>query len=40
MDRGAWWATVLRVTKAGHNLATDPPPTTQIQFFFLHVEYK
>ena len=22
MDRGAWWATVHRVTRVGHNLAT------------------
>ena len=25
MDRGAWWATVHGVTKAGHDLATKPP---------------
>ena len=26
MDRGAWWATVYRVARVGHNLATKPPP--------------
>ena len=26
MNRGAWWATVHGVTRAGHNLATKPPP--------------
>ena len=25
MDRGAWWATVHRVARVGHNLATKPP---------------
>ena len=25
MDRGAWWAAVLGVTKAGHDLVTKPP---------------
>ena len=24
MDRGAWWATVHRVARTGHNLATKP----------------
>ena len=23
MDRGAWWATVLRVAKSGHDLVTE-----------------
>ena len=26
MDRGAWWATVHKVTRVTHNLATKPPP--------------
>ena len=26
MDRGAWQATVHRVAKVGHDLATKPPP--------------
>ena len=26
MDRGAWRATVHGVARAGHNLATKPPP--------------
>ena len=26
MDRGAWQATVHRVTSVGHDLATKPPP--------------
>ena len=26
MDRGAWWATVHRVTRVGHDLATIPSP--------------
>ena len=25
MDRGAWWATVHGVTRAGHSLVTKPP---------------
>ena len=25
MDRGGWWATVHRVTRVRHNLATKPP---------------
>ena len=24
MDRGAWWATVHRIAKVGHGLATKP----------------
>jgi len=26
MDRGAWWAIVHEVARAGHNLATKPSP--------------
>ena len=26
MDRGAWQTTVHEVTRAGHDLATKPPP--------------
>ena len=26
MDRGAWWATVHRIARVGHDLATKPPP--------------
>ena len=26
MDRGALWATVHRVARAGHDLVTKPPP--------------
>ena len=26
MDRGAWQATVLGVSRVGHNLSTKPPP--------------
>ena len=26
MDRGAWWATVQRVARVRHDLATKPPP--------------
>ena len=26
MDKGAWWATVHAVPRAGHDLATKPPP--------------
>ena len=26
MDRGAWWATVHRVTRVKHNLGTKAPP--------------
>ena len=25
MDRGAWWATVHRVARMGHDLVTKPP---------------
>ena len=28
MDRGDWWATVLGVSRVGHNLETKPPTTT------------
>ena len=28
-DWGAWWATVHRVKRAGHNLETKPPPPTK-----------
>ena len=27
MDRGAWQATVHGVARAGHNLASKPPPS-------------
>ena len=27
MDRGVWWATVHGVTRVGHDLATEPPPS-------------
>ena len=30
-DRGAWWATVHRVARVRHHLATQPPPTTPHQ---------
>ena len=30
MDRGAWWATVHRVARVGHDLATKPPPPRSI----------
>ena len=26
MDRGAWWATVYRGARVGHDLVTKPPP--------------
>ena len=26
MDRGAWWAMVHEVARAGHDLTTKPPP--------------
>ena len=26
MDSGAWWATVHRVARVGHDLAIKPPP--------------
>ena len=26
MDGGTWWATVHAVARAGHDLATKPPP--------------
>ena len=28
MDRGAWWAIVHEVTRVGHHLATEPPPSS------------
>jgi len=31
MDRGAWEATVHRVARVGHDLATKPPTTTTIR---------
>ena len=30
MDRGDWWATVLGVSRVGHNLETNPPPNRGI----------
>ena len=30
MDRGAWWASVHRVARVGHDLATKPPTTIHI----------
>ena len=27
MDRGAWWATIYRIARVGHNFATKPPLT-------------
>ena len=33
MDRGAWQATVHRVTRVGHNLATKPPPPTLLECY-------
>ena len=39
MDRGAWWATVYRVARVGHNLATKPPPWNrkywELSFIFM-----
>ena len=26
MDRAAWWATVLGISRVGYDLATQPPP--------------
>ena len=26
MDRGAWWATVHRIARVGHDLVTKPTP--------------
>ena len=36
MDRGAWQATVHRIGRVGHDLATKPPPTR----IFYHTEEK
>ena len=30
VDRGASWATVHRVARVGHNLATEPPPNQHL----------
>ena len=30
MDRGPWWATIHGVARAGHDLATKPPPPKQV----------
>ena len=35
MDRGAWQATVHRVARVGHNLATKPPPPPMLKFIML-----
>jgi len=46
MNRGAWQATVYRVTRVGHDLVTKPPPPPYINeclncikkfFFFKHL---
>ena len=33
MDRGAWQATVLGITRVQHDLATKPPTTTTIYIY-------
>ena len=33
MDRGAWQATVHRVTRVGHDLATKPPSPTLLECY-------
>ena len=35
MDRGAWRATVHRVTRVGHNLATQPPSPPMLKITML-----
>jgi len=35
MDRGAWQATVHRVARVGHNLATKPPSPPMLKFIML-----
>ena len=35
MDRRAWWATVHRVPRVGHDLATKPPPPRLVPLSFL-----
>ena len=32
-DRGAWQATVHRVSRVGHDLVTKPPTTTNINYY-------
>ena len=32
MDRGAWQATIHGVARAGHDLATKPPPLERKEF--------
>ena len=39
MDRGAWWATVHRVARVGHSLATKPPPPPSSESAKLKVQY-
>ena len=36
MDRGAWWATVHEVPRAGHNLATKPLHDIRVGFRDIH----
>ena len=40
MDRGVWQATVHRVTRVGHDLATKPPPPTQKSYTNIHLAGK
>ena len=35
MDRGAWQATVHRVARVEHNLATKPPPPPMLKVIML-----
>ena len=38
MDRGAWWACSLWVTRVGHNLNTKPPPLfTEYVQYIIHI---
>ena len=36
MDRGVWWATIHRVARVGHTLATKPPPTLLLKYLKRH----
>ena len=35
MDQGAWQAIVHGITRAGHDLATKPPPTLSPNLYVL-----
>ena len=40
MDRAAWWATVLGISRVGYDLVTPPPPPPSVCLFMGPIEKK